>query len=268
MKYPHSLLFAATVLCTGTAVAQSVSSSYTRSFGNSNLGGSLAVSSYAGVSRSGTTYSASAYVRGSATGKLLGLSKEFGYANAGMSAKKTATAVSGSASVTVRVAGRTLYNSSWSRSYATSKTWSTPTYNVKVFPVDPSAKFTIGPVPITVKGNAGASANLSATAAIATSLSNMASLTGTARAWSNGTASVTAGIKVLSLGVELSAKYANQSLNLRSNIGSTGPRGSFYYTLQGIALKLKVKVSVLFASYSKTIAEYASSTYTRTFWSR
>ncbi|MCA8969671.1 MAG: hypothetical protein KDC95_07805 [Planctomycetes bacterium] len=268
MKLPHLFTVTATVLLAGSTVAQSVSSTYSRSFGNSNLGGSLSVTSYAGVSRSGTTYTASAYVRGSAVGKLLGYSKEFGYAYAGLSAKKTASAISGSASVSLRVAGKTLYSSSWSRSYATSKTWATPTYSVKVFPVDPSAKFTVGPIPITVKGNAGAAANLSATARIATSLSNFASLTGTARAWGNGTASVTAGIKVLSLGVELSAKYANQSLNLSTYLNSTGPHGRFYYTLQAIALKLKVKIKVLFASYSKTIAEYASSTYTRTFWSR
>ena len=261
-------LGAALLVVAAPLVAQSVGRTYSRSYGNSYLGGSISATARASYSGNVSYANASAYLDGRLYGRVLTKSVQFGRGYVGVSGNSRSGRLSGSARAFVQIAGRTLYSRSYSASYRRSWTFSTRPANYKLFPVDPTFRFTLGPVPIKVKGNAGASARASVTASVASSLVNMAGLRGSAQAWAWGKGSVSAGISVAGIGLDLNGKFANNTLSASAYVGTRGPRGRVTYTLQAISLKLSVWVKVLFKKFSKTLVTYGSSPYSRTLWSR
>lgn len=267
----HKLIFVlAAGFLAGAASAQnqSVGKAYSRSFGNSYLGGLVYASASAAKTSSGTTHTARASLYGRVSARFLNKSKEIASASISASGIKTSTRATGSLRAYVRVAGKTIYSRSFTRSYRTSWTVASKPRNYKIFPSDPSFRFKVGPIPMTIRGNMGAATNANARLTVLNSLASLASIGGTVNAWGWGRASVKAGISVLYAKLELSAKFANQSLSLSTYAGNRGVRGRFYYTLQAIALKLKASARILFWKGSKTLVNWASSTYRRTLWSR
>lgn len=263
-----SLVLATAAIFATSLSSQSVGRSYNKYFGSSNAGASIHVYSGASKTYSGGTHTGKASISGSARVRFLGQSLEAAKAYAGITGRKTSTRVSGSASAYLRIAGRTVYSRSYSRSYPTAWTfWSRPTKS-KIFARDPRATFTVGPVPITVSGNVGAGTKISIKGSIANSWTKFASLSGVGEAWGHGNASVSAGVPGARIGVEANLKFAHHTLTISGWIGRYGPGGSCIYRLNPISLKIALFVQVLWKKYSKTVASYNYRSIYYTLWRR
>ena len=261
-------ILSAAVLAASPVLAQSVGRSYSKSYGNSYLGGSIYARAYAAYSGSVTNARVTAYLDGRATASFLRQNRELGRIYVGANGLSYGLRTFGSARAFVRIAGRTVYSRSYSSSVRRSWTFSTRPVNYRVFPTDPSYRFSIGPIPMKVSGNIGAAARASVTATVASSLTNLASLRGSAQAWGWGRANVRAGIRVLGLGLTLSARFANQTLSTSTYVGVGGPRGYVRYVLQPISITLTAWARILFFRGSRTLVNWSSRVYSTYLWRR
>ena len=236
---------------------------YSRSFGNSYLGGSVYASSYVSWYRRGSYESSSASFYVSGYGRLLRRGFSVGRIGLSGSSRSSNGKVTGSGRLYLNLAGKTVY----SKSFPTSKTWSLRPITYKVFPRDPSYRFSVGPVPIRVSGNAGAGAQAGAGVRLLPYRAYVG-IHGTGRAWGWGRASARADIWVASLGLSFEGRFADQSLTASASAGIGGVRGRVVYTIRAISLKLYLKARILWKKWSKTIATYRSRTYSKLLWSR
>ncbi|HHI80756.1 MAG TPA: hypothetical protein ENK02_12355 [Planctomycetes bacterium] len=245
--------------------AQSVykSGRYSRSFGNRYLGGSIYASSSISWYRRGSYERSSAHFYVSGYGRLL--ARSFSVGRVGVSGYSTDRngSVSGSGRLYVNLAGKTVY----SKSFPTSKSWYLRPVTYKVFPRDPSYRFSVGPVPIRVSGNAGAGAKAGVSVRLLPYKAYVG-LSGVGQAWGWGRASARADIWVASLGLSFEGRFADQVLSAGASAGSGGVRGRVTYSIRAISLKLYLKARILWKKWSKTIASYRSRNYTKVLWSR
>lgn len=213
---------------------QSRSNSYYKSIGNTWLGGN--VYAYVGMVRQKSgTYElgqASAEFRG--TANVLKQSKEVveivGYAmnvmNNGVQTR--------SGQFRVEMLGYSILNSSFSNS----STFAAANYSYSLFPNAISVSVPVGPISVTIGGNAGCGFGRSANWLLPASQATVG-INAQANAYAFVNASVSFGIPGFNVGVGLQGKVLEQSLNVNlSASGLWGLSGGATYTLKAITLNL------------------------------
>ncbi len=213
---------------------QSLYGSYDRSIGNSYLGGS--VHAYAGIVRqkSGT------YELGNASAELQGIGKLLTYTHEVAEVVGNASNVMNNGVQTrsgyfrIDVLGYTVVNSSFSNSSTFAST--TSTYNL--FPGGVSYSVPVGPVSVTVSGNAGCGFTRSANWLLPAASARVGlNATGSAYAFAN--AQVGIGIPGFGLGVGINGHILEQTLTGNVTADAVwGLSGHVSYTLQPISLTL------------------------------
>ncbi len=208
--------------------------SYDRSIGNTWLGGS--VHAYAGMVRQ----KQGAYELGDATIELRGtasvlkqsreVAEVFGHAtnvmNNGVQSR--------SGQFRVEVLGFPVVNSSFTNSSTFGA--STSTYNL--IPGGVSASVPVGPISMTLSGNAGCSFSRSANWLLPAATASVG-LNGNASAWAFANASVSFGIPGFNLGCGIQGRVLEQSLNANLTANAVwGLSGGVTYTLKAITLQL------------------------------
>jgi hypothetical protein len=238
-------LAAAALACTlataPTITAQSSwkSKSYSKSVGNSNLGGTVRTYVRANYYRSATSSTGGVYGSVSATGRLLGGSREIAYARAYGSVTIRGRSASPYASALVRIAGKTIFTKSGRTNVRVP--FRTNRYNL--FPKDLTKRVPVyGPIFVTVRGNLGIGLQFGASVSFPT---NRTDLSGYGRTWAYAKASVSAGVpEVLEAGVEFKGNAADQMLSvvLSSRPTSQKLSGKAVYTIRALSLKLSAFV--------------------------
>ncbi|MBL8739308.1 MAG: hypothetical protein JNL12_22970 [Planctomycetes bacterium] len=210
------------------------SNSYSKSIGNTWLGGS--VYAYAGMVRQKNggyeLGQASAEFRGTAS--VLKQSKEVveivGYAmnvmNNGVQTR--------SGQFRVEMLGYSILNSSFSNS----STFAASNHTYNLFPSDVSVSVPVGPVSVTIGGNAGCGFGRSANWLLPAATAKVG-INAQANAYAFVNASVSFGIPGFNVGVGLEGKVLEQSLNVNlSASGLWGLSGGATYSLKAITLSL------------------------------
>lgn len=208
--------------------------SYNKSIGNSWLGGS--VFAYAGMVRQKNggyeLGQASAEFRGTAS--VLKQSKEVVEIIGNATNVMNNGVQTRSGQFRVEMLGYSILNNSFSNS----STFAAASYTYNLFPSAVSVSVPVGPVSVTIGGNAGCafgrSANWLLPAATAT-----VGINAQANAYAFVNASVSFGIPGFNVGVGLQGKVLEQSLNVNlSASGLWGLSGSATYSLKAITLSL------------------------------
>ena len=208
--------------------------SYDRSIGNSWLGGS--VHAYANMLRQKYgTYEigfANAELRGVA--KVLNFSKEV-FEVLGQASNETSNGVqTRSGSYRIEVLGYSIVD----QSFTNSSTFATANYSFNLFPSNLSVSVPVGPISVTIGGNAGCGASRSANWLLPAATATVG-LNATASAYAFANASVSFGIPGFNVGVGLQGKILEQTLNANlSASGLWGLSGGVTYTLKAISLQL------------------------------
>ncbi|HMQ21950.1 MAG TPA: hypothetical protein PKE00_05635 [Planctomycetota bacterium] len=239
------------------------SGSHVASVGNSNLGGSLVTSAGISHSTSAVSSSANANFSMSATGRLLGMSKEIAYLGANASSSRTSTMQSRSAVTTLRILG---YN--WGTSSTSGHSFSKREYDLKLFPIEPRMSVPLGPISLTIKGNCGVNVTCVGGLYLPTGVPEV-SLTANASTGAFAKASVGASVPGFGVAVEVRGDVGVQQLGVtgRANPILQVLRGDAYYTLTAISIKLVAKAWALWWDTSKTLASWSSSPFQKTLFS-
>ena len=207
---------------------------YSRSIGNSWLGGS--VYAYAGMLRQ----KSGSYELGQATAEFRGTANVLKQSKEVVEIVGTASNVMNNGVQTrsglfrVEMLGFSILNSSFSNT----STFAASNHTYNLFPSPVSVSVPVGPVSVTIGGNAGCgfgrSANWLLPAATAT-----VGINAQANAYAFVNASVSFGIPGFNVGVGLQGKVLEQSLNVNlSASGLWGLTGSATYSLKAITLNL------------------------------
>jgi hypothetical protein len=271
-KLNRNLAVAAALLCTAAAGAQSMSStkSYSRTLGNSYLG--LTGQVYAHLSwnkaqpstTTTTTWSTTKtmfsfltptesarsrfYHR--ATVRLMRSTAELGFIDVNASSSRYSGPATGSANYKVRVAGLTVLNTTFS----TSKSFAKLNRYLPLFPVDPRTSIGVGPFSLSLKGNAGVGIQSQGTVLLPTTV--MAGVHYSCYSYGQAHAEAAAGIPGFSVGAEVDAKLATQSLgaDLSAVIGRS-LSADVLYTFNPLRLKLIGYVKTLWKKWSTTLID-------------
>ena len=253
-------LLTATAFTAPALEAQTVSRTYSRSMGNSYLGGKVYANGKVSVKESGSYAKIeSKFVVGAA---ILFLKKrpEIAEIIAQGTSKGRPSAPANAATFKFDLVGKRLLN----KKFTNGATIRRYTKTLKVFPRDIRLRYPVGPATITVKGNVGGSA--SAACKFSFGLGEVgARIDGDGKAWAFGKADVAAGVPGFKVGVNATAKFAHQTLNLNAG-GSQrrGISGSMRYTIRAVILELKGYVKVLWKKWTRTLAKWKSRQYSRT----
>ncbi len=222
---------------------QSRFSSHDLTIGNDWLGGS--VHAYAGIVRQkqGT------YELGSATVELRGTAKVLRYGQEVAEVVGAATNVMNNGVQTrtgvfrIEVLGYPVVN----RSIVNSSTFASWSQTFNLFGTNGvSASVPVGPVSVSLRGNAGCGMGASGNFLLPAATSRVA-VTGAANAYAFADARVGVGIPGFGLGVGLQGRVAQQSLNFSvAADGLSGLSGSATYTLNAITLRLYAWAQALY----------------------
>ena len=208
--------------------------SYDRSIGNSWLGGS--VHAYANMLRQKSgTYElgfANAELRGVAN--VLNTSKEV-FEIVGQASNVMNNGVqTRSGSYRIEVLGYSIVD----QSFTNSSTFAAANYSFNLFPTNLSVSVPVGPVSVTIGGNAGCGAGRSANWLLPAATATVG-LNASGNAYAFANASVSFGIPGFNVGVGLQGKILEQTLNANlSASGLWGLSGGVTYTLKAISLQL------------------------------
>lgn len=213
---------------------QSRANSYDRSIGNSWLGGN--VHAYANMLRqkNGTYELGFANVELQGGARVLNASKEV-FEIVGQASNVMNNGVqTRSGSYRVELLGVTVL----SQSFTNSSTFAAQSYNFSLFPSNISVSVPVGPVSVTIGGNAGCGASRSANWLLPAATSNVGlNASGSAYAFAN--ASVSFGIPGFNVGVGLQGKILEQTLSANLQASPVwGLSGGVTYTLKAISLQL------------------------------
>ncbi|MBK8096371.1 MAG: hypothetical protein IPK26_04645 [Planctomycetes bacterium] len=262
-KLLASLLTIATLATTTTAQVTSRFASYDRTIGNSWLGG--AVHAYAGLvtQRSGgyELGNASAELRG--TGNLLRASREVFEVIANVTNVLNNGVQSRSGYFRAEVLGASVVNSS----FQSSSTFARRSWTFNLFASAPSASVPVGPISITVRGNAGCGAGMYANLLLPAATPSV-SIIGDANAYAFANASVGAGIPGFSVGVGIEGRIANQRLAIGATANArSGLSGSATYTLEAITLRLYAYAEAFWQTWTTTLTTWSAGRIVRTLFS-
>jgi hypothetical protein len=228
------------VLATSATAQQNYSGGFYRGFGNWSAGGSV----YAYGQMNNTPSSANAY------GLLQGNARLFGTNVEAVRGefKSQNTYGSGSAGVTVKMVGYTVY----SQNLAYTWTWSW--YRSQTF-VSASATFWIGPLPVTVGGNIGGAANANLQLAITPT---GAGANGAASAWAFGNAWGGVGVSWCWVGIKVTINLFINTLEAGMNVNFSYVSGYVLYNLEPIRIWLKAGLYTWWGTVGEvTIADYS-----------
>ncbi|NOT31833.1 MAG: hypothetical protein HOP15_15415 [Planctomycetes bacterium] len=245
------LLTTSSLALAGLADAQSVGTSYSRSFGSSLAGGSFHAD--AGLSLASESYEQDqilhhAYDLDGDANLYAGVSlfsrtlEAFRFqARASLSDDTgSLNGTSGALSGLVRVGGYTVYSALAEEELAASRSFGP--YNI--FPGDLSATWWLGPVPVTIRANAGSGAALSVQLN-ANPIEHQVRVTGTPRAWQYGWASVGLNWGVFSTGLQANLTLANSTLSLPLIADlEDGFSGALALSMNPIAIYLRLFATV------------------------
>ena len=238
---------------------QSRYGSYDGSIGNSWLGGS--VHAYAGMVRQkqGTYELGNASAEFRAVGRLLTRSAEVCEIVGNASNVMNNGVQSRSGYFRIEVLGYSVVNSSFTNSSTFAA--STSTYNL--IPGGASYPIPVGPVTVTVGGNAGCgfsrSANWLLPAATAT-----VGLNASATAYCTANASVSVGVPGFGVGVGIQGRILNQTLGANVSASAVwGLSGGVTYTLQAISIHLYAWAQAIY-TWTTNLASWSSAAITRT----
>lgn len=216
--------------------------SYDKSIGNSWLGGS--VHAYASMVRqkSGTYELGFANVEFSGTASVLKHSQEVAEIVGSATNVMNNGVQTRSGMFRVEVLGYPVVNSSFTNSSTFAQ--STSTFNL--IPGGVSVSVPVGPISVTIAGNAGCSFGRSANWLLPAATSKVG-LNGSANAYAFANASVSFGIPGFNVGVGLQGKILEQTLgaNLSAD-GLWGLSGGVTYTLKAITLQLYAWATALY----------------------
>lgn len=259
-KLLASFLTVATLASTTVAQVASRFASYDRAIGNSWLGG--AVHAYAGlVTQRNGTYelgNASAELRG--TGNLLRASREVFEVVANATNVMNNGVQSRSGYFRVDVLGSAVISSS----FQNSSTFARRNWSFNLFPTAPSASVPVGPISITVRGNAGCGAGMYANLLLPAATPSVG-ITGDANAYAFANASVGAGIPGFSVGVGIEGRIANQRIAIGATANPrTGLSGSATYTLEAITLRLYAYAEAFWQTWTTTLTSWSAGRIVRT----
>jgi len=266
-KYPALATLTAALL-TAPVDAGDISGSYTAGFGNSNGGCSVEASGKAKIWPIFLHYVTGVAADASVTGRVtvLGKSVEAAYAGAHGGGSSYSNTLSGWADV--RLAGFSIWSADLPESAGTQivplfeQTITKAVFNPKV-----KKQFTVGPIPVTIQGNASANASMSGSLALTPSQMKV-SVTGAAMAWANGTASVSFGVPNYNIKLKASLDLAHQTIAFTpsANLSGGGVSGTMNYTMKALELSLKVIVKAWPARWVKTLYKVSTSPYVATFF--
>jgi hypothetical protein len=261
-------LFAAAALLISTSLTAQASRTggYSRSIGNSWLGGSVSVNTALSTSTSSrtagtTTRTGRASLNAAATASVLTYNwtaARLDFAAMNTVTESVATLPRQSASGTFRVvlAGYTVSDRSVT---TTGNLGGIPERTYNLFPSDVSAGVGVGPFTIRVSGNAGVTLGTGAMVILPTTTPEVRFLlSGSAAVLAR--ASVAVGAAGFYAGLELRGRFAEQRLTvgLTANVFN-GLSGSCYYELQGMSLRLVAYLEALWQRvYSTTLTSWSS----------
>lgn len=238
---------------------QSRFSSHDLAIGNDWLGGS--VHAYAGIVRQkqGT------YELGSATVELRGTAKVLRYNQEVAEVVGAATNVMNNGVQTrtgvfrIEVLGYPVVN----RSIVNSSTFASWSQTFNLFGTNGvSASVPVGPVSVSLRGNAGCGMGASGNFLLPAATSRVA-VTGSANAYAFADARVGVGIPGFGLGVGLQGRVAQQSLNFSvAADGLSGLSGSATYTLNAITLRLYAWAQALY-TWTTNLTSWSTGSVTR-----
>ncbi len=123
--------------------------------------------------------------------------------------------------------------------------------------------FWLGPVPVNVSAKVGLGAKASADLTIKNA--KRIGVSGLGEAWAYASASGGVGMKFASAGVSCTGKLGKNSL--RSSMGAgfdSGFSGRVTYAMTAISTKLQIYAKLLGKTWKKTLASWSSSSFTRT----
>jgi hypothetical protein len=221
---------------------QSKYGSYDRSIGNSWLGGS--VHAYAGIVRqkSGTYELGNASVELRGVGRLLGYNAEVAEVIGNASNIQNNGVQSRSGMFRIEVLGYTVVNST----FTNNSTFASASQTFNLFPGGVNASVPVGPVTVSITGNAGCGYSRSANWLLPAAQAKVGlNATGSAYAFAN--AQVGVGIPGFGLGVGLQGNILQQSLSVNAAADAVwGLTGGANYQLQGITLTLYAWAQALY----------------------
>jgi len=167
---------------------------------------------------------------------------------------------SGGGSGHVDIGGATKWSlSDWSVSALSSRTYEREFGPFNVFPTDPSMTFWIGPLPVTLHGNAGASAGF--LLALRTNPATpRVEASGTVFGKASGWAELTVGLMCahVSLRIELTFGHVEAGPVMRAAEGDVG--GDLEFELTPIELSVEVEASWCTGSATETLFHYSAPT--------
>jgi len=161
-----------------------------------------------------------------------------------------------SGSLKAFAAGYTVWTQSLANYYSYSKSVS-----LNLFTPSPSITVWVGPVPVTVKGNVGFGGSLTISGRL---LPGQATMNGNAACWANGWASAGIGVSGYSISIVLKLSFGRQDVLLKFDVKCFGePTASMSYWLNAVALKIKLKLEAWPFEWTKTLASWSSSPYSK-----
>lgn len=256
---------AAAVLVSSSLAAQySRSGSYSRSIGNSWLGGRVSVNAALSTTTStltnSTTRAANGSLNASVDGYVLGFSLRA--AQVTFSARNTVRTGIGfgppqyaTASYRLQLAG---YNVEDRSVTTTGNLGGIPERTYNLFPSDVHADVGVGPFTVRLGGNAGATLGGGAAVILPTTSPEVRFvLSGTTAVV--GHANVSVGVPGFRAGVELQARFAEQRLTVSLIANAlSGLSGMCDYQIQAMSLRLIAYLEALWVRYSNTLTSWAS----------
>jgi len=263
----RTVTVAAALLITSTLSAQYArSGSYSRSIGNSWLGGSVSVTASLNTTTTSTTLSTTRTANANLTAAVDAnvLTHRFRAAQLTCNASNRVTqsnvvanpSQSASARFRLQLAGYTV----WDRSVTTTgDLGGIPSRTYNLFPSDVSAPVGVGPFTITLAGNAGVTLGAGANIILPTTAPEVRLLlSGTTAVV--GRARVSVGALGFAAGVELQARFAEQRLTVSLIVNAlTGLRGMCDYQIQAISLRLIAYLEAFWTRvYSTTLVSWGS----------
>jgi hypothetical protein len=260
-------VFVAAALLTTTLTAQySRTGSYSRSIGNSWLGGSVSVTAALNTSTTSTAFSVTRSGAANLTAAVDAsvLTARFRAAQLTCNASNRVTQYTvmagtqqnATAGLRLQLAGYTV----WDRSVVTSgDLGGIPTRTYNLFPQDVSAPVGVGPFTIRLAGNAGVTLGAGAGVVLPTTTPEVRLLlSGTTAVV--GRARVSVGAVGFYAGLELQARFAEQRLTVSVIANAlTGLRGMCDYQIQAISLRLIAYLEAFWTRvYSTTLVSWGS----------
>lgn len=240
--------------------SQSRFGSYDAGIGNSWLGGS--VSAYAGIVRQkeGTYELGNANLGLRATGSLLRFSAEVAEVVGNFTNIMNNGVQRRDGYFRVEVLSVPVVN----RSFTSSSTFAQQNWTFNLFPNGVSADVPVGPVSISLRGNAGCGLGMSANYLLPAATASVGA-NASANAYAFADARVGVGIPGFGLGCGIEGRICDQRLSIGVNASAaSGLSGSATYSLTPITLRLYAWAQAI-RTWTTTLTSWSSAAITRTF---